>query len=71
MEYAEKQADASVSVLDASPNEDVRFLAAIADIVRDLIEEENRPFPFDRMGRDAPPVWAAYRLIPLPPTDLN
>ena len=71
MESTIERRDDGVRLLGVSQREDVRFLAAIADIVRDMIEDETRAFPLDRIGRDEPVSWMAYRLTCLVPNDLN
>ena len=57
--------------MGASQREDVRFLAAIADIVRDMIEEEQNGLAVESFGRDEPVSWMAYRLTCLAPNELN
>lgn len=71
MDIAKELKDEAVQVLDGAPNEDVRFLAAIADIVRDLIEIEQGTIVLENIGRDEPVSWMAYRLTFLSPRDLN
>lgn len=58
-------------LLGAAQKEDVRFLAAIADIVRDMIQDEQRMLALENIGRDEPVSWMAYRLTCLAPSDLN
>lgn len=57
--------------LGVSQREDVRFLAAIAGIVRETIEEQSYNLPIEKFGRDEAPTWMAYRLTCLAPDDLN
>ena len=71
MESKIERKDDGVRMLGASQREDVRFLAAIADIVRDLIEEEQQMPNLENIGRDEPVSWMAYRLTCLAPTELN
>jgi hypothetical protein len=63
--------DDGVRLLGAAQREDVRFLAAIADIVRDMIQDERRMLALENIGRDEPVSWMAYRLTCLAPRDLN
>jgi len=71
VDIATELKDEGVQVLDGAPNEDVRFLAAIADIVRDLIEIEQGMIVLENIGRDEPVSCMAYRLTVLAPRDLN
>ncbi|MBC8065321.1 MAG: hypothetical protein H7Y17_10850 [Chlorobia bacterium] len=63
--------DDGVRMLGAAQREDIRFLAAIADIVRDMIQDEQRIVAVENFGRDEPVSWMAYRLTCLAPTELN
>lgn len=63
--------DDGVRLLGVAQREDVRFLAAIADIVRDMIQDERQLLSLERIGRDEPVSWMAYRLTCLSPSDLN
>lgn|GEM_PF-6459855 len=71
MDTTKERKDEGVQLLDAAPNEDVRFLAAIADIVRDMIQVEQGAIVLENIGRDEPVSWMAYRLTCLAPTELN
>lgn len=70
MNNANRPKDDEVRVLEAG-REDVRFLASIADIVRDLIQIEQSMVALENIGRDEPNSWMAYRLTCLAPRDLN
>lgn len=71
METTIERKDDGVRLLGAAQKEDVRFLAAIADIVRDMIQDEQRMLALENIGRDEPVSWMAYRLTCLAPTELN
>ncbi len=71
MEQTIERKDDGVRMLGAAQREDVRFLAAIADIVRDMIQDEQHMVALENFGRDEPASWMAYRLTSLCPTDLN
>ena len=71
METTIERKDDGVRLLGAAQREDVRFLAAIADIVRDMIQDERRMLALENIGRDEPVTWMAYRLTCLATRDLN
>lgn len=71
MESTIERKEDGVRLLGAAHKEDVRFLAAIADIVRDMIQHERRVFAIENIGRDEPVSWMAYRLTFLAPTEVN
>ncbi len=71
METTIERKDDGVRLLGLAQREDVRFLAAIADIVRDLIQDEQMAFSVEHIGRDEPASWMAYRLTCMTPRDLN
>lgn len=70
MRRTRERLDDDVRLLGVA-REEVRFLAAIADIVRDLIEDERRTQAMSRFNRDAPPSGTAYPLTCFHPTFLN
>ena len=71
MESTLERKDDGIRMLSAPQREDVRFLAAIADIVREMIQEERHDLALEKFGRDEPVSWMAYRLTCLAPTDNN